>query len=364
MKQKRIKFLNNDVNQKNFAREIRLRVEAYFTDNKLSVNGDYKMYIKTAVLLCLYLSPFIIVLTTPLPAWLAILMTVISGMGAAGIGMSVMHDGAHGSYSSIKWVNDLAASSMLLLGSITFSWKVQHNLQHHTFTNVHDYDPDISTKAVIRLCEHAPLKKYQKLQQFYSFFLYGLMTFLQFFGEVGGLLRSKRMGLINDQRVNFKLEIAKLITTKIIYLLIIFGLPLLLTNYNFWQILLGFVIMQVTAGMILSIVFQLAHVVEGVDQILPDENSIIHSEWAVHQMRTTSDFGRKNGILSWYIGGLDYQVEHHLFPYMCHIHYPSIAPIVEATAKEFGITYHSKPSFFHALASHYRKLRELGREKK
>lgn len=118
--------------------------------------------------------------------------------------------------------------------------------------------------------------------------------------------------------------------------------------------------MQMTAGIIMTTVFQMAHVVEGAYQPLPDKDNVIHTEWLVHQLQSTADFGRKNGLLSWYIGGLDYQVEHHMFSNVCHVHYPAIASIVEAATKEFGFIYNSKPTIFHALASHYRRLKELG----
>ena len=231
----RVKFRTKNINEKEFARELRKRVHAYFMDNNISIHGDFRMYFKSVLMLGIYLAPFAIILTVPLSPWAALGVTVLIGIGAAGVGMSVMHDGAHGSYSSKAWVNDLAASTMFLMGSSTFNWKIQHNLLHHTFTNMFDFDPDISTKAIIRLSEQAPLKKYHRFQQFYSFSLYGLMTFMRFFGEIGVLLKNNRIGIVKEQKANFKLEFVKLIATKLIYLAIVFGLPLLLTEYTFWQ---------------------------------------------------------------------------------------------------------------------------------
>jgi len=358
-----VKFRSENSNEKEFAREVKKRVRSYFKDNNISIHGNLNMYLKTVVMLGIYLVPFILVLTIPLTPWSALGMAFLMGIGEAGIGMSVMHDGAHKAYSSKAWVNKLAASTMFLLGSNTFNWKIQHNMQHHTFTNMYDFDPDISTKAVIRLSEHSILKKYHRFQHLYSFFLYGLMTLMRLFGDMGVLLKHNRAGITKEQKSKPKLELFKLATTKLIYLGILFGLPLLLTAFTFWQVLLGFAVMQMTVGMIMSTVFQMAHVVEGTYQPLPDENNVIHSEWLVHQLRATSDFGRKNGLLSWYIGGLDYQVEHHMFTNISHVHYPAIAPIIEATAKEFGFKYNLKPNVLHALVSHYRRLKELGREK-
>jgi linoleoyl-CoA desaturase len=154
----------------------------------------------------------------------------------------------------------------------------------------------------------------------------------------------------------------KLVITKIIYFSILVGLPLLVTDFKWWQVLIGFSILHVTAGMIMSTVFQMAHVVEGTEQPMPDTNGVIKNEWIVHQLHTTSDFARQNLFLNWYVGGLNFQIEHHLFPNTSHVHYREIAPIVERTANEFGIHYNLKPSFVAALKSHGKRLKQLGRE--
>lgn len=357
-----ITFKTEATNEIAFARELQHRVRDYFKENKLSKYGGWKMYFKSIVMLGLYFTPFILILTINLQPWLALLLVVIMGIGEAGIGMSVMHDAAHGAYSGKKWVNTLAASSMFLLGSNTINWKIQHNLNHHTYTNIYNYDPDISTKAVIRLSEHAPLKKYMRFQQFYAFFLYGFMTVLKLFGEINTMIGYNKEGVTKQMGANPKAELLKLILTKIIYLAIFMTLPILFTDFSIWQILLGFFVMHVVAGMIMSTVFQMAHVVMGVYQPLP-KDGIIPSERLVHQLKASSDFGKKSGLLSWYIGGLDFQVEHHLFPNICHMHYAAISKIVEKTAREFGLKYNSNRTFAHALASHFRRLKELGRPK-
>ena len=357
----RIKFHSENSYEKEFAHEVRKRIGLYFKENNISIYGNLNMYLKTIIMLGVYLVPFILILTLPLSQWAALLMAVFMGIGEAGIGMSVMHDGAHGSYSFKGWVNKLASSTMFLLGSNTFNWKIQHNLKHHTFTNIYNFDTDISTQAVIRLSEHAPLKKYNRYQQYYAFPLYGLMTIVRFFFEINILLDFNRKGITKELHANPLWEVVKMIAIKMIYLAIIFGLPLLFTDLSFWQVLLGFVILHLVAGMIMSTVFQMAHVVEGTYQPLPDQENTIHDNWMIHQLKATSDFGRKNGLLSWYIGGLDFQIEHHLFQNICHIHYPTIAPIVQKTAEEYGYKYNLNPTAFHALASNFRRLRELGR---
>ena len=253
---------------------------------------------------------------------------------------------------------------MFLLGSNIFNWKIQHNIKHHTFTNIFKYDPDISNLKIIRLCQFGPLKKYHRFQHFYAFPLYGLMTFARLFGEIGVLLEYNKKGITKEQNVDPTWQLVKLIAIKIVYFAVIIGLPLWFTNFAFWQILIGFIALHVTAGMIMSTVFQMAHVVEGTDQLLPDKDQQIKNDWLVHQLHTTSDFGRKNGLFSWYIGGLDFQIEHHIFQNICHVHYPAIAAIIKETAEEYGFIYNLKPNVFKALASHYRRLKELGTTRK
>lgn len=357
-----IRFRSESENERAFVKEVRQRVRAYFQNTNTSFNGNLRMHVKTVVVLCLYIIPFVAVLTIPMQPLIALGIAVLIGIGEAGVGMSVMHDAVHGAYSGKKWVNKLLGSSMFLLGSNTFNWKIQHNIRHHTYTNVYNHDPDISTKVVIRLSEHAPLEKYHRYQHIYAFLLYGFMTLARLFGDLFVLFGYNKEGTTKAQKANPTAELIKLAATKIIYFGILFGLPLVLTDFTFWQVLLGFSVMHITAGMIMSSVFQMAHVVEGTYQPLPDKENSIHCDWVVHEMKSTSDFGRNNGLLSWYIGGLDYQIEHHLFPYICHVHYPSIAPIVEGTAREFGIPYNLKPSFGHALISHINRLKELGRK--
>jgi linoleoyl-CoA desaturase len=189
------------------------------------------------------------------------------------------------------------------------------------------------------------------------------MTLSKLITEFSQLAAFNREGITQEQGHRPGVELLKLIVIKTFYFSLLIGLPLVFTKYNWWQVLFGFCIMHVTAGMIMSTIFQMAHVVEGAQQPLPDENGIIHTEWLVHQLNTTSDFARNNHILNWYVGGLNFQIEHHLFPNVCHIHYRNIATIVEQTAIEFGLAYNLKPTLLDAFISHAKRLKELGRTK-
>jgi linoleoyl-CoA desaturase len=361
---KTIKFTSEDPNQKEFVLELKKQVAAYFKDNKISIKGDFRMILKAIIMLSMYLFPFLAMLIFEPNVFLLILLVIIMGIGEAGIGMSVMHDAAHGAFSNKKWVNSLFASTMFLLGSNTYNWKIQHNLLHHTFTNIYGYDQDIESKATLRLCEHAPLHKIHRFQYLYAYFFYGFMTLAKLITDIGQLIEFNRQGITKKQGHNPVAEIMKLIVTKLIYFSVLIGLPLLITDYRWYQVVIGFCILHLTAGMIMSTIFQMAHVVQGAQQPLPDKNGAIPNEWEVHQLLTTSDFARNNHFLNWYVGGLNFQIEHHLFSNTCHRHYRKIAPIVEKVAREYGMEYNLKSSFTRAFRSHARRLKELGTDLK
>ncbi|HEU4901494.1 MAG TPA: acyl-CoA desaturase [Flavisolibacter sp.] len=358
---KTIKFVCGDARQKQFALAVRRNVNEYFRNNGISVKGNLRLAIQTIVMLSLYLVPFVLLFTIPMKAWTALLMAALIGAGMAGIGMCVMHDAVHGSYSQKEWVNRLLGGTMYLLGSNVFNWKIQHNYLHHSYTNIEGYDHDIDSKGPIRLSQYAPLKKIHRYQYIHAFFFYGLLTLSKLINDFIQLQEFNKAGITRQFHVNPVSEYMKMVLVKILYLFVFIGLPLLFTPFYWWQVLVGFFVMHWVAGCILSTVFQMAHVVEGTEQLVPNAEGVVEREWAVHEVRATSDFARKNIFLEYYVGGLNFQIEHHLFPNISHIHYRKIAPIVENTAKEFGFRYNLKPTFREALYSHIHRLKELGK---
>ncbi|MDF2449964.1 MAG: acyl-CoA desaturase [Bacteroidota bacterium] len=357
-----VRFNSSDKKEKQFVMDLRKRVNDYFKSNQISPKANTAMVFKTIILINSYLLPFLAILLIPMNIWIAGLSCIIMGFGIAGIGMGVMHDACHGAYSRRNWVNHLLAGSLYLLGSNVLNWKIQHNVLHHTYTNLSGLDEDIDDKGPIRLSENKPVKWFHRYQFIYAFAFYGLMTLTMLTNDFTRLYKYHKAGLVKSQNKKMGIEFTKMMARKIIYLAAIFGLPLWLTDYTWWQILIGFFVMHWTASIILSFVFQMAHVVEGAEQ--PVTDPLIPTEWSVHQLHTTSDFARNNKFISWYVGGLNFQIEHHLFPNICHIHYSKLAPIVEQTAREYGIHYNLKPSFRSALLSHIYRLKELGKIKK
>jgi len=349
-------------NNRDFSATLNKRVNDYFKINSLERHANLEMIFKSIIMFALYLIPYALIVSEVVTgmAWIIPLIVIMS-TGVAGIGLSVMHDANHGAYAKTTWINNVIGYSLNLVGATSFNWKIQHNVMHHTFTNVHKEDEDISPRGALRLSPHSAWKKIHKYQFIYAWFLYGLMTIVWvILNDFIRTTRYHKNGLAKKHKANIKAEWIILGATKLVYIGYIFIVPLMLTSLLWWQILIGVILMHYIAGFILAIVFQPAHVIEGTEYPLPDENNMLENNWAIHQLHTTTNFGNKSRWLSWYVGGLNYQIEHHLFPNICHVHYRKISAIVKSTANEFGLPYKSVRTFADALISHLRLLRQLG----
>lgn len=358
-KTKALSFASTD---REFSATVNKRVNEYFKNRNLSKHANTEMVVKTFCMFLAYFAPYALILSGVVTNTAGLIIAVfVMSLGLAGIGLSVMHDANHGAYAKQNWINSILGYSMNLIGANAFNWKVQHNVMHHSYTNVHDEDEDISPRGALRLSPHSKWKRLHKYQFIYAWFLYGLMTIVWlFFRDFVRLNKYHKNGLAEKQNANVKREWIIMIGTKLIYFGYIFLLPLLFTQLTWWMILLGIFIMHYIAGFILAIIFQPAHVVEGTTYPLPDDDRKLENNWAVHQLLTTSNFGNNSRWFSWYVGGLNFQIEHHLFPNICHVHYRKIAGLVKETADEFGLPYRSSRTFFGALISHMRILKQLG----
>ena len=348
---------------KEFFIVLRKRVGDYFASNNISKFADYRMVIKTIAMLLIYFTPYALVLSGAVTNgfWFYMLWLWM-GVGMAGIGLSVMHDANHNAYSSNKRVNQLIGYVINLVGGSAINWKLQHNVLHHSYTNVHEKDEDIEVGTLMRFTPHDERRRFHKYQHLYAWFLYGQMTlFWSTAKDFFGLARYKKKGLIKGG-ATYRKEIAKLAFSKVIYQGYALVLPLIFAPFSWWFIVICFVSMHFLCGLILACIFQPAHVVPATEFPLPDLNGKMSNNWAIHQLLTTSNFAPGSRIFSWYVGGLNYQIEHHLFPSICHIHYKKLSEIVQRTTQEFGLPYHTQKTFAKALYSHAQVLYRLGRE--
>ncbi|WP_223826592.1 acyl-CoA desaturase [Flagellimonas sp. S3867] len=320
------------------------------------------MITKTMTMLTLFFAPLVMIniglVSSP---WLLFMLYITSGIGMAGIGMGIMHDAIHGSYSKHQKVNRYLGYTMNLIGANATVWKIQHNVLHHTYTNIEGADDDINTPFFLRFSPHAQKNRLHRFQHLYVWFFYGLSTISWVTAkDFIRLFRYRKMGFL-DKKNEFRNEIIMIAGWKLLYYSYALIIPLLLVPLAPWIIILAFLSMHLVTGLLISIVFQVAHIMPSTEFPLPDKDGTIEGDWYAHQLATTTNFSPKSRFFSWLIGGLNYQIEHHLLPNICHIHYKKISGIVAQTAREYGIPYHTKKTFAAAIADHIGILRKLGK---
>jgi linoleoyl-CoA desaturase len=348
------KFVNGN---NSFHQELKRRVNDYFEQLRKPSTGNAKLYFKAILFFAAYLALCVhLVLFTP-PNWLAVIECVLLGCFTAAVGFNVMHDGAHGSFSNSKVINRLASISVNFLGASSIMWHQKHNIIHHTYTNIDGVDDDIEARPFLRLCENQKRYKMHRFQHYYFWFLYTLLHLVWVFKTDYQKYFRRKIGNVPLQKLSVQDHIG-FWAAKVLYFLALVVLPIYMVGFVKW--LVGFLIASMTTGFVLSIVFQLAHTVEHTHFPLPTDANKIENDWATHQINTTANFATKNKLISWLVGGLNFQIEHHLFPKISHIHYPAISQIIKQVCAEYGLVYVEYPRMRHALASHVAYLRKLG----
>ncbi|HEX7449653.1 MAG TPA: acyl-CoA desaturase [Pirellulales bacterium] len=317
------------------------------------------MYLKTVVVAGWLMASYVALVFWATSWSTALPLAVSLGLSMAAVGFNLQHDGAHHAYSDRRWVNRLMAMSLDLLGGSSYVWDKKHNSVHHSYTNVTGHDDDINIGFFGRLSPHQRRLGFHRLQHFYLWVLYGLLPVKwQLYDDFRDVL----LGRVGRHRMARPkgLDLAVCVVGKVVFLGLAFALPLSL--HGVWSVLSLYLAASFAQGVVLSIVFQVAHCVKEAAFPLPQSHDRrMGAAWAVHQVQTTVDFARANRLLSWFIGGLNFQIEHHLFPRVCHVHYAALAPIVEETCRQFGVSYAAHGSFSAGVASHFRWLRSMGR---
>ncbi|MFY0601340.1 MAG: acyl-CoA desaturase [Cyclobacteriaceae bacterium] len=354
-----VKFNAHD--RPEFFNELRSRVNQHFKDNNISRYGNLNMKLKTVFMLTLYFAPLVLMVTGVVSsAWGVIGMWALMGLGMSGIGLSIMHDANHGSYSKNQKVNNIMGYLLNFIGGYHVNWKIQHNVLHHSYTNVHGHDEDID-KGIMRFSPDQDHKPGYHFQAFYAPFLYGLMTIYWCLAkDYIQIDRYKKKNLLKGQGLTYGKAMIYNTINKIWYFSLLLVLPIQTVAVPWGIIVLGFLVMHFICGLTLALIFQPAHVIEETNFYVPDSSGSVENNWAIHQMRTTANFANGSTLFSWFIGGLNFQVEHHLFPNICHVHYKDISQIVKDTAHEFDVPYYEHRTFYGALKSHFTLLNQLG----
>jgi linoleoyl-CoA desaturase len=352
----RVRFPRDD----GFHAEVKRGASAYLEGAGRARWGGGAMHAKTGIILGWFAASYALLLvlggTSPV---LAVALTVSLALATAGIGFSVMHDANHGAYSRSARVNRAWGLALDFVGASSYLWRFKHNVHHHTYANVDGMDADIDAEPFLRLAPSQRLRPFHRYQHVYGWLLYGVLAVKWWFVDDVRDLARGRIGQLPFPRPRGG-ELAAFLAGKAVFLAWAVVVPVLVFRSG-WVAPL-FLLGALTLGVVLATVFQLAHAVPEAefhaaragDQRMP-------TGWAEHQVRATVDFAPSNRLLCWYVGGLNFQIEHHLLPDVCHVHYPALVAGVEAACRAHGVPHRTHPTLRAAIAAHFRFLRALGR---
>ncbi|MFN5323447.1 MAG: fatty acid desaturase family protein [Bacteroidota bacterium] len=342
-----------------FTEVLNQRIQEYFLSKGLSTKGNALMFFKVTFILAGFFGSYYFIFLSGANVLASLTSWLFMGLFTAFVGFNISHDAVHGSLSKYGIINRIMGYTFNLAGTNKYMWKILHNVIHHTYTNIPGHDEDLEPVALIRLSTENKLRKIHRFQHYYAYLFYCLTSFSWVFKKDFETFFRKKLGNYENKKHPAR-EYFILFFSKAVYFTLFLILPIMFTGAPIWLCLLGFLSMHLIQGITLAVVFQLAHVVEGTTFPVPDESGDVKNNWNIHQLNTTANFAMRSWLATWFFGGLNYQVEHHLFPHICHIHYPSLSPIVKRTAEEFGITYHENKTMWDAIRSHTRMLRTLG----
>lgn len=341
-----------------FQVELHRRVEQHFAATGKFQRDCPRMYLKTGLILGSFLTSYVLLVFFS-SSWMSALpLALVLAVSTAAIGFNIQHDAGHKAYSNVGWINKLMSWTIDIVGGSSYMWHWKHGVFHHTYTNISGHDNDIELGLLGRLSPHQPRYALHRWQHLYLWPLYGFVVikwnlFDDFHSYVTGKIGENRYPRPKGW------ELVVFIAGKLIFFSLAFAIPMIF--HAWWVVLLSYLMVAVVTGIILSVVFQLAHCDEQAQFPLPIEDTgRMQQAWAIHQVETTVDFAPRSRVLTWLLGGLNYQIEHHLFPKICHTNYPALSKIVRQTCHDFGIPYHVHLTFWGALKAHYRWLRRMG----
>lgn len=344
-----------------FYKTMKDRVTEYMKQHKMTRTSNL-MYLKSIFVLSFY---FLFYYLSLVKGYVP--LAIMFGFFHAEMGFNIMHDGCHGAYSSNHVICRLAARTMELMGSSSIVWQYQHNVGHHPYANVAvrtkapskldplAFDPDaVAGDPMVRINPNLSSQWHQQFQHVYIWILITLNNFKWFINDIRSLVGKKYKDIDFGAIPKGELEI--LVISKIIFVTYAFLLPIYLHGYA--GVLMCSLFMM-TSGFVSIIFFGVNHLTD--DAEFPNESQDANQrDWAKLQVATASNFANSSLFWTTITGSLNFQIEHHLFPGINQMHLPAISPIVYQTCKEFGVPYHSFPSFWSALYAYYIHLKHLG----
>jgi fatty acid desaturase len=319
----------------------------------------------------LFIFHYLSVITAPQSMFVASICATFIGTCAALLSFMPVHEGSHFSTtdSPIVW-RLLGAVHDFVNGASFFTWIHQHFLGHHPYTNVTHLDKEINDSVDPDVCTNNPdirrIKPHQKFfshyrfQGFYVPILYGLLGIKYRINDIKIMFFSKMNGNIRLTPPN-TYHLVAFTLGKLFFVYYRLILPCFYISVA--QTLTLFLISDLWTSYMLAFVFQVNHVIPQAKwPTIDKEKGIVNMDWAEMQLATTLDYAHGSWWTTFMTGALNYQVTHHLFPYISQIHYPAIAPMIREHCAKHGVTYYHLDSFTDALKNHLKYLYIMGHD--
>lgn len=324
--------------------------------------GRRQLHRKAAGIAALGVASYLGLVFAPVGFLVRVGCALALAIAAVATATSIMHDGNHGSFSRSHRVSRVAGWSSDLLGGSSYLWRFKHNRLHHGNTNVVGFDTDIEQSPFARLAEQQQWRPWHRYQHVYMWPLYGFLSVQWFVMSDYVTLIQRRVSKHQLPVTPRTRDVALILFGKALHLSWAIVIPMMF--HPWWGVLGFYLVSSWLVGFTLANIFQLAHCVDRAD-FFPADAPRRGTDFEMHQLRTTVDIRcRVPGIrrfVHWLMGGLDFQIEHHLAPKLPHTMYPQIAKKLQQVCAERGIEYRTHPSITSAVRSHARWLREMGR---
>lgn len=338
-----------------FLKTLNQRVQTLLIQQGHSRFGNTRMFLKIGIYftttICLY--TLMLMSETVIEFYVFYILMALSSMLTA---MNVGHDAAHRAIFKQKtWNDTLFWLSFQLMGSSSYLWKRNHVTLHHHAPNVELNDPDIPQTPLVRFIYWQKWRWFHQYQHIYIVVLYAIYTMVYFFISEQILL----LGFDKSQPSVPKNEVFKAFLSKILFIVLFWGVPFYLKTADWEHLTYAFLSMQILFSLILTLFLGVSHLSDKIEYF--SKNNKENISWVALQLRTAADYDVEKRWAYWFLGGFNAHALHHLLPSVCHIHYRQIVPIFRKTVAEFGFHY-VEVSYFDLLKSHFRYLKKMGQK--
>ena len=346
-------------NHSDFYRTVKTRVHRYLARSGRTRFADHRVATKALGCLAVAAGAYGLILSGAFSVWEMLLLANVYGVASLLLALSVGHDAAHDAVFFSKRLNRITQFlCFCLLGADPYLWRLRHVKSHHVFPNVNGCDIDIDSNMFLRLTPNHRRRWYHRFQHLYAPIIFWLVDIHTVFIQDFQYLFKRRLANLVDIRHSIG-AYASFAACKLVYVLIVFLVPLWMLPLPWWQVLAGALIMSFVASCLFVYLLIGTHFAEETEFPEVGADGSIDHDWAVHAMITSLDWSPYSRLAQFLSGGANAHAAHHLFPNVCHIHYIAITRIIARAAREYGFT-HNVSTLPRMVRSHFRFLKAMG----